>query len=370
MTKSSSSGGTKVGSDLSRISDMFETPSKYVEGHPIYRRRSVNRLVQSIFFSLAFLAFAQTADAAPVSRYDLLETTCKVFWNHAPDETAVLRSNLLEPFPDGRIHLDWPATRGTALVILYRLLTSGQAFEARPASFTDIEAGTSLGSAAAVIGDCFEPAAKRRFSPDRLLAEGELAELLDTIRSRLPVATEPPEWLALQEPKQPEDSTMTGRHFPVNFTFDDPMKQQIQTSPDEAGATDARMLDRMHGFVSPDQMAPQESFDLTTALSGMSDLEKILDSLEITIHELTTAEISPERVSETLDAFDEIAEILGGTTDKLRFSRQHLEAAILTDPARLRDAAGLRLRIVDGLRRVVRLKELIDARRPALAGNK
>ncbi|HNW34094.1 MAG TPA: hypothetical protein PKM25_04130 [Candidatus Ozemobacteraceae bacterium] len=365
MTKSSSSGGTKVGSDLSRISDMFETPSKYVEGHPTYRRRSVNRLVHFFVFSLAFLALAQTADAAPVSRYDLLETACKAFWNRAPDETAVLRSHLLEPFPDGRIHLDWPATRGTAMVVLYKLLEPALVpSKTQPAEFTDIQPGTALGSAAAAIGGYFEPTAKRRFSPDRLLAEGEFAGFLEALRGQAELPTLPPIWL---EPQEASPTASLERHFPVDFKFSDPATQIDSGCFEENGATDARRIDRLHGFVSDDQLAPQGAFDLTSALEGMSELEKLLDTLEITVHDLTTADIPPERVSETLEAFDEIGAILAGTTDKLRFSRQHLEAALLTDPARLRDTAGLRLRIVDGLRRVVHLKEKIDARRPALS---
>lgn len=373
MTKSSSSGGTKVGSDLSRISDMFETPSKYVEGHPIYRRRSVNRLVQTAVFFVVLFAYAQIADAAPVSRFDLLEKSCKAFWDRTPDEAAVLRSNLLEPFPDGRIHLDWPATRGTALLVLHALLGPETAPATSPVSFSDITPGTRIGSAAAILASFFEPSAKRRFMPDRLLAEGDFDRILARVRTGCTIPAEPPEWLlppdaARQASSSQEIRPALEQHFPVRFTFDDPLNPR--GTAEETGATDARRLDRMHGFVAPDQMAPQENFDLTTALSGMADLEKTLDSLEITVHELTTAEIPPERVADTLAALDEIAAILVGTTDKLRFSRKHLEAAILTDPERLRDAAGLRLRIVDGLRRVIRLREKIDTRRPALSAPK
>ena len=365
MTKSSSSGGTKVGSDLSRISDMFETPSKYIEGHPTYRRRSVKRLVCTAIFFLTLLVCAPGADAAPVSRYDLLEKACRTFWDRTPDEAAVLRSDLLKPFPDGRIHLDWPATRGTALLVLYELLGPATAFATPAATFTDIAAGTPLGSAAAAIGGCFESASKRRFMPDRLLAEGDFAKTLAAVRKAFVIPTETPEWLVPRETVKQESVNALGRRFPVDFTFDDPLKRE---NLDETGATDARRLERMHGLVNPDQMAPQEAFDLTTALSGMEELEKTLDTLEITVHELTTEEIPPERVSDALAAFDEIAAILAGTTDKLRFSRQHLEAAILTDPERLRDAAGLRVRILDSQRRIARLKEKIDARRPSLAG--
>ncbi len=365
MTKSSSSGGTKVGSDLSRISDMFETPSKYIEGHPTYRRRSVNRLVRTALFFLTLLVCAPVAGAAPVSRFDLLEKACRAFWERTPDETAVLRSNLLKPFPDGRIHLDWPATRGTALLVLYELLGPSTAPASPAATFTDIAPGTSLGSAAAVLGICFESTEKRRFMPDRLLAEGDLAKALASIRKTHVIPAIPPEWLVPRDTEKKEMANALERRFPVDFTFDDPLKRG---NVDETGATDARRLERMRGLVNPDQMAPQEAFDLTAALSGMEELEKTLDTLEITVHELTTEGIPPERVSDALAAFDEIAAILAGTTDKLRFSRRHLEAAILTDPERLRDAAGLRVRILDSQRRIARLKEKIDARRPELAG--
>ncbi|MBP7635453.1 hypothetical protein KBA41_14895 [Candidatus Ozemobacteraceae bacterium] len=365
MTKSSSSGGTKVGSDLSRISDMFETPSKYIEGHPTYRRRSVKHLVRTAVFFLILLVCAPDAGAAPVSRYDLLEKACQAFWNNTPDEAAVLRSDLLKPFPDGRIHLDWPATRGTALLVLHELLGPATAAATPAATFTDIAPGTPLGSAAAAIGECFESTAKGRFMPDRLLAEGDFAKTLAAIRKTRVIPAEAPEWLVPRDRTKQETANALERHFPVDFTFDDPLKRG---SFDETGATDARRLERMHGLVNPDQMAPQEEFDLTTALSGMEELEKTLDTLEITVHELTTEEIPPERVSDTLAAFDEIAALLAGTTDKLRFSRQHLEAAILTDPERLRDAVGLRVRILDSQRRIARLKEKIDTRRPELAG--
>lgn len=344
----------------------------YVEGHPIYRRRPVNRLVQTAVLFITLLAYAQMADAAPVSRYDILEKACTVFWNHTLDEPAALRSNLLEPFPDGRIHLDWPATRGTALLILYKLLELETIPASSTASFADIAPGTSLASAAALLSKRFDPSAKRRFMPDRLLGESDLKELLIRIKNECRIPGEPPEWLVPRVPAQQQSSSRNAetafeQHFPTDFKFDDPLKQQ--GGAEELGATDARRLDRMHGFVAPDQMAPQEDFDLTTALTGMADLEKTLDSLEITVYDLTTLEIPQERISDTLNALDEIAEILVGATDKLRFSRQHLEAAILTDPERLRDAAGLRVRIVDGLRRVMRLKEKIDTSRPALAAN-
>lgn len=325
----------------------------------------MKHLVRTAVFFLTLLVCAPGAGAAPVSRFDLLEQACQAFWNRTPDEAAVLRSNLLEPFPDGRIHLDWPATRGTALLVLYDLLGLATAPATPAATFTDIAPGTPLGSAAAAIGDRFEFTAKRRFMPDRLLAEGDLAKALATLRKTCTIPAEAPEWLVPRDTVKQGPGNALERHFPVNFTFDDPLNRG---SFDETGATDARRLERMHGLVNPDQMAPQEEFDLTTALSGMEELEKTLDTLEVTVHELTTEEIPPERVSDALAAFDEIAGILAGTTDKLRFSRRHLEAALLTDPERLRDAAGLRVRILDSQRRIARLKEKIDARRPALAG--
>jgi len=102
----------------------------------------VKRLVCTAIFFLTLLVCAPGADAAPVSRYDLLEKACRTFWDRTPDEAAVLRSDLLKPFPDGRIHLDWPATRGTALLVLYELLGPATAFATPAATFTDIAAGS------------------------------------------------------------------------------------------------------------------------------------------------------------------------------------------------------------------------------------
>jgi len=368
MTKSSSSGGTKVGSDRSRMSDMIETPSKYSEGHLTYRRCSVKRLVLIGIFFFAFLASAPQACAAPVSRFDLLERACKAFWNRAPDEAEVLRSGLLEPFPDKRIHPDWPATRGTALVILAALVEpSIKPGERHPGEFTDIQPDTPLSSAAALIGGWFEPTSKRRLSPDRLLSEGELKELLDLLKNDVTLPAAPRVWLTPVSGTAASVPAPLERRFPVEFRFENGSKATTAWDARDEGASDAQRIERLRAFVPDNQIAPQGEFNLTEALDGMSEIEKLLETLEVTVHDLTTLEVPTERIAETLDAFDQIGEILGSTTDKLRFSRKHLEAALLTDPARLRDAAGLRSRIVDGLRRVARLKEKIDARRPALA---
>ncbi len=331
----------------------------------------MKRLVLIGIFFFAFLASALQAGAAPVSRYDLLERACKAFWNHSPDEAAVLRSGLLEPFPDRRVHPDWPATRGTALVILAALVEFSITSEERhPGEFTDIQPNTPLGSAAALIGGWFEPTAKRRFSPDRLLSEGELEELLDLLKNDVTLPAAPPGWLS--ESGTAAAAAASGpapleRRFPVEFRFEDGSEAATARDIGDEGASDARRIERLRAFVPDDQLAPQGEFNLTEALDGMDEIEKLLEKLEVTVHDLTTLEVPPERVKETLDAFDQIGGILGSTTDKLRFSRKHLEAALLTDPARLRDAAGLRSRIVDGLRRVAHLKEKIDTRRPALA---
>ncbi|HOY66853.1 MAG TPA: hypothetical protein PLP29_08190 [Candidatus Ozemobacteraceae bacterium] len=335
----------------------------------------MKRLVLIGIFFFAFLASALQADAAPISRYDLLERACKAFWNRSPDEAAVLRSGLLAPFPDKRIHPDWPATRGTALVILAALVESSITPEERhPGEFTDLQPDTPLGSAAALIGGWFEPTAKRRFSPDRLVSESELEELLDLLQNDVTLPAAPPGWLSAESgtavSAAASEPAPLERRFPVEFRFRDSSDAESAGNTDEEGASDARRIERLRAFVPDDQIAPQGEFNLTEALDGMNEIENLLEKLEVTVQDLTTLEVPPERVTETLDAFDQIGEILGSTTDKLRFSRKHLEAALLTDPARLRDATGLRSRIVDGLRRVAHLKEKIDARRPTLAATR
>ncbi len=375
----------------SLMSDMAASPWGDKLQRSRYRTVSAFSLV---FFLLAVGCFTSFAGGpVKISRIAFLEKIYKGFLSRNLSEAEAIQCGLLEPYGDGRFHLDWPVSRGAAAKILCGFIRKNAPIPPVPGRFSDIATSSELFPVLDQVGGVFPPVGKDRFHPDGLLTEVEARKIIETILAgaalrpfpALPVAdaraiVTPGSQLveesagseslalapaqedpALEEIPETVGATGTyGRWFPTRFTFPRTYREPEVASVREIQGSEARRLGRLNRFVPADQLSPPADFSLSQASEGMVEVEKVLDSLEMNVHELLMAPVADEgdrgRVREALTQIGEVTKDVG---KKLAVSEMRLDAVLLVDPASIEKCADLRLRIGNSTKRLAVLDDRI-----------
>lgn len=305
-----------------------------------------------------------------ISRFMIVEKGSLAFGAGTVDEESVLKSGLLDPCPDGRIHLDWPVSRGVAAQVLWRILQKQPGFIPAAGYFLDIGPESPLAEALAKVGGAFVPIDRNRFKPDRLIREQELEEIIEALKKRLPdgIASITPPPASIVEPLPPLE-----KHYDAGFTFPAPqpsLGELLLTSDETASGSasttveaDIARLERLNRIVPPDQLSTSDGFDLRECEDGMAEIEKSLDSLEITILDLSgMPDLDAKEDKQVREALTQLETVLAGVGHKLRLSERTLAVALLVDSDSIRRAAVLKQRIRHELERVVRLADRLHER--------
>ncbi|HNV72240.1 MAG TPA: hypothetical protein PKO06_21210, partial [Candidatus Ozemobacteraceae bacterium] len=138
---------------------------------------------------LCSLVTPVSAARRPLTRLELVELCVSKLQNRFIDEVEAIRCGLLAPYPDGRMHLDWPATRGVAAGVLARLtLTLG--LPARPAPFSDVDTTSPLAPHLAQVGALFPALEEGRFRAEQLAYREDLEQMIESLRT-FPEAASP-----------------------------------------------------------------------------------------------------------------------------------------------------------------------------------
>lgn len=305
-----------------------------------------------------------------ISRFTLVEKASLAFGAGTVDEESVIRSQLLDPCPDSRIHLDWPVSRGVAAQVFWRLLRQQKGFIPLAGYFLDIGPSSPLAEALAGIGGAFAPIDQDRFKPDRLIREQELDEIIMALQKRLPdgIASLPPLVAAA-----PAVSAIGEKRYEPGFTFPagktslgDLLPIRDDTASGSASETieaDIARLERLSRIVPPDQLSSADGFDLRECEDGMAEIEKSLDSLEINILDLSAmSDLEPKEDKQVREALTQLESVLAGVQQKLRLSERTLAIALLIDSDSIRRAAVLKQHVRQQLDRIAHLADRLHER--------
>ena len=374
-----------------------------------YRSKATNAL-GSIGGRLLMLVFAllivwpDIVSAASVSRMQFLEQSLQRLHERKIDEAEALKSHLIDAFPDGKMHLDYPITRAGAVRALYRLLMPEVRAIPWPRSADDIASGTETANALAILGGAFPPGPNNKFQPDRFLNDAEFEVILTGLVRHLRTLPQRPAPLA---PVTSSVATVTAAPVPTVVTTVasasatvstpvasapapapapataattlgsmrfDPLDHasssavairfggefrpigEASTSTGVPGPDDAAAmasLSHLHRFLPPAQLDVAPTFDLVGCESGVASIAESVDSLEINATELIGAtNLLPEHLRQVREALTTILSLLEATDTRLRFANDQLRAATFHEP--------------DSIRRSKRLAGDIDRHRQRL----
>ena len=271
MTYDSSSFAGMVRSGSSRFRSRSFVRTSAIAHSPVQRisgrlkHRSISGNLLAIFLLVLLSASLPAADR-PLTRLELAEKAATVLQNRFLDEAQAITSGLLHSYPDGRIHLDWPATRGAAAVVLEKL-SRERGDPAQPGFFPDIPPDSPLASALAQVGKFFSPEPGDRFRPEKLLTGAELAELLKAYRDALENhLSDAPASYSLR-PQM--GAFVDGQSFSNDFLFSNPGTED--TAEDVgSGSSMPGQISRLHSMTPADQWSPQGAFNLAEAQDGVS----------------------------------------------------------------------------------------------------
>ncbi len=293
----------------------------------------------------------------PLTRLELVELCVSRLQNRFIDEVEAIRSGLLAPYPDGRMHLDWPATRGVAAGVLAHLaITLG--LPPQPAPFADVGPSSPLAPHLAQVGALFPALEEGRFRSEQLAYREDLESMIASLQ-RPQGAASPTLPLPLNQ--KPVIGDFVGGR---SFSQDPPTRQRPETdSPPGDTGTDTGAISRVSSVVPIDQLSPQSTFDLGQAREGIDEIESRLAPLETNVSELTAMqELTPEEDRKIIEALTIIGQVIDDALSKLAFAQRQLNAALLADPTAMRTALDLKARIVQDITRLERIRQRLEPR--------
>ncbi len=296
----------------------------------------------------------------------LLEEASRCWGGRPWTEAEALQSGLLEPYADGKIHLDWPMSRGVAARVLARVVRRLDPEAVFPQVFGDVTASSTVAPALCIVGQAFRPVAGDRFVPDQIFSVDDLQYAFATLGRLIPASLTLP-LAALPAPATfSADDLKAGRRFDLGFP-EEP-RGEVSSTFGQVLASDVRRLGRLVPLVPADQLAPQNQFDLEAATAGLAEIERVLDSFELTIYDVTLADPKDRGLEGEIREFlSQMKETLRNSGEKLRVSRRQLQAALLVDPQSMERTAELRSRLETALFRLESLSERVEQRLTAIS---
>lgn len=277
------------------------------------------------------------------------------------NEAEALQSGLLEPYSDGKFHLDWPMSRGMAARILARVWLRAGFRTTLPQAFPDVASGAAAAPALTLVGQAFRASADRRFHAEQIFTPADLRFALEVL-GRSSVASEPAPVAAADTASETELEALKAEIRPA-LGF--PQRDALLASSSLRGtmASDVLRLGRLVPLVPSEQLGPQAGFDLEGVTEGVAEMEAALDSFELTIYDVTLADPQDEGLkNEVREFLAEMRPTLRNVGDKLRMSRLELKHALLVDPESIRRSAELGSRIDTAMFRLDRLSERVEER--------
>ena len=319
-------------------------------------------MVALFFLQFLLIQFVQPCLAdTTISGFDFLEKVFRELLGRNLTELDAMQSQLLDNYPDGKYHLDWPISRGYAAKLLFRIMKSVKNVRATPGFFPDVELSSTLYPVLALVGGAFPPQEKKRFGVDALLTQADADKMIENLVKLFPEKIEFSEPF-LEKIGRPMNLAVSGKHFDQMFRFsgyDDPSKPSTQDS----SASETKRIDKLLSFVPPAQFSPQSTFDLRQTVESMDEVETHLESLEMTVFELVEWQPAdnPE-IREIKDSLKSIQAVIGPQLEKLRFASAQLGAALFTDSDSIRVSDVLKKRVRFGYSRLFRLNQRIQNR--------
>lgn len=303
---------------------------------------------------------------SPISRLQLLEEVSRAWGGRPWTEAEALQSGLLEPYADGKIHLDWPLSRGVAARVLARVVRRLDPAAGFPKAFSDVTASSPVGAALGIVGQAFRPVVGERFVADQIFSPDDLQFAMATLGRLIPASLTLPLVPGPASEDQSLDGLQVGRR--IDLGFPEGPRGESSSSIGLALASDVQRLSRLAPLVPADQLAPQTQFDLEAAADGLAEMERALDSFELTIYDVTLADPKDRGLeAEIRDFLGQMKETLHNSREKLRLSRRQLQAALLVDPQSMERCAELRSRLEMALFRLENLAERVDKRLQAIS---
>ncbi|MDD3377276.1 MAG: hypothetical protein PHF08_07460 [Candidatus Riflebacteria bacterium] len=344
---------------IERVSDIIMSPViRRNIWHFLHRQKG---LISLVCFILMLFSAPLAADSPDrVSRLNFIAYVYGELYDYCPLVEEVHKLGLLEAFPDGKMHLEWPITRGIAAEALYRVSIQSGSGGKMPRAFADIPDDSPYLKALKVVGGAFLPRNRGRFEPDKLLSETHLKHAVSVLLSNRVIVKEAGkriEMVPVFVSEKDEYADIEPLHPPIGFS--EKPGSNFGYINDALAKID--VVNEMS--VATQQMNPQSLSDIRSAVKAMEEVQTLFKKFGASVLELTAINVKfPGDDKALRNALSQFNNMLSDFVIRFNYCKDQLSRVTLVDPDIIKKCDILNSEIDESLRQIKILRKRISDR--------
>lgn len=333
-----------MGELIMRVCDIFVSPVIRKIWHSFYRQ------ILTICLVLTLILLQCTAIRASdkLSRFEIVSALYERVFNVEATEVKAMKSGLLEPYEDGRYHLDWPVTRGMAANMFYTISVQSGSVTKFPRAFADIRPGSEYYKVLNTVGGAFLPQRDGKFMAENVLNKEDMYRAISVLIDKKVFKQND---LSGTERSVSEDPVATSKSMNFsntketkNITSIEEITPFINTENYDHNYTKRaikKLKSSVH-LVKMQQMNPQTMSSIENASQGIKEVKKYMKSMTsstIDLIEISTKTTEDEKAVEK--ALSKIDRVLKGMIERFEYSKVQLNNVIPINPIQIKKCSKL-----------------------------
>lgn len=344
---------------IERISDIIISP---VICRDIWQflHRQKRIICLACFIILTFVSPLSGAQKEKISRFDFVNYVYGQLFGLQPSAEEIKRLGILDSFPDGEFHLDWPITRGIAAESFYRISVQLASEIKIPRAFADIPNDSPFAMALSVVGGGFIPRNMGRFEPDKLLVENHLKHAFSVLESKKVLSKDigkKIDFITVYEPLKNEYDLIESISPELGFS------DKPGTNFDYINETLYKIGTINDMSIATQQMNPQNISDIRNAAKEMEEVQKLFKKFGGSILDLTSIEsVLPNDEKILRNALSQFNNMLRDFIIRFEYCKEQLSRVTLVDPELIKKCDILNTEIIESLKQIRILRKRINER--------
>lgn len=322
---------------------------------------------------LMAISTASMAQDDRVTRYSLISAIYERIYNRQITELEAINTGLLDPYADGKFHLEWPVSRGMAAEAFFRLSVQSGTAAKLPRAFADISNNSPFKKVLDAVGGSFLPQNRGNFEPNhmytrpnlfrgiKILVEKGVVKQEDRYEMDIEIINNPVETVTATT--EAVDVGAAGEDFSTVAVHPDLGFDHRNTNEEKFKQDAYKRFSRADRQVAFEQMNPQVMASVDDATDAMADVDGIMKSLGGSVLEMTsTYPSNPDDEKALRTGLANIEGVLKSITDRFEYSKLQLSTVMPVDPNQIKKCADLELRMNNTIEEAGLLRKRISSR--------
>jgi len=333
-----------MGELIMRVCDIFVSPVIRKIWHACYRQI----LTICLVLTLILLQCTILSASDKLTRFEIVSALYERVFNVDMTEVKAMKTGLLEPYEDGRYHLDWPITRGMAANMFYTISVQSGSVTKFPRAFADIRPESEYRKVLNRVGGAFLPQKDGKFMADNVLNKEDMYRAISVLIDKKVFKQND---LSGREEEVLADPLVTSKSIDFSNTTETKKTTSIgEITPfintenyDKKYTNRAiKKLKNSAHLVKMQQMNPQVISSIENAYQGIKEVKKYMKSMTsstIDLIEISTKTTEDEKAVEK--ALSRINRVLNGMIERFEYSKVQLNNVIPINPGQIKKCSRL-----------------------------